>query len=228
MGVWGQRRRGTDAPSGCTIAGKGSQGQRRAPRCSHPEARREEAPSPSANCALAPASPPARGRSHRNRNSARPPPLSAARRGSGTGQDAPRARAAGAGPQPSPGAAPLRAGAQRAPLHWGRRTAAPGPDRTILAGAAAGLRRPRRAPGKPWPPRGRHRGVGIPPRLAPAPPWTRASPRPTVPRRALPAPLLGAPQARRVRPRRVPRWPPPPVSPAAAGSPRRTIDSDRD
>lgn len=89
VGDLGQRRRrGTDAPSASTIAGKGSRGQHKPPRCGHPEWGEGQGPSRSAKCALAPASPPARGRSHRNRNSARLPPPS--RRG-GPGRDAPRA-----------------------------------------------------------------------------------------------------------------------------------------
>lgn len=89
VGDLGQRRRrGTDAPSARTIAERGSRGQHKPRRCGHSERGEGQGPSRSAKCALAPASPPARGSSHRNRNSARPPPRS--RRG-GTGRDAPRA-----------------------------------------------------------------------------------------------------------------------------------------
>ncbi|XP_017368922.2 uncharacterized protein LOC108292468 [Cebus imitator] len=70
-----------EAPSGCTIAQKGSQRQHRPPSCSNPNVRRPESASRNANCALSSDSLPASGGSNRNRNSARLPPLSAAGRG---------------------------------------------------------------------------------------------------------------------------------------------------
>lgn len=78
----GQRRRGSDAPSGCTMAQKRRQGRRRPPRGSKPGVRRAVGAEPGRQLRAHPASPPARGRSQRNRNSAWPPPLRAARRGS--------------------------------------------------------------------------------------------------------------------------------------------------
>lgn len=57
VGDPGQRRRGTDAPKGRIIAGKGSRGHHKPPRCGHPECGEGQAPSPSAKCAIAPASP---------------------------------------------------------------------------------------------------------------------------------------------------------------------------
>lgn len=120
MGDLGQRRRrGTDAPSARTIAERGSRGQHKPPRCGHSERGEGQGPSRSAKCALAPASPPARGSSHRNRNSARPPPRS--RRG-GTGRDAPRAPRGRTVPLHDGGGAPHGAGTRAS--HPGRAAAA--------------------------------------------------------------------------------------------------------
>ncbi|XP_011932145.1 PREDICTED: uncharacterized protein LOC105593505 [Cercocebus atys] len=68
-----------EAPSGCTIAQKGSQGQHSPQAAATTKWDDREAPSRGANCALSPDSPPASGCSNRNRNSVRPPPLSAGR-----------------------------------------------------------------------------------------------------------------------------------------------------
>lgn len=120
VGDLGQRRRrGTDAPSARTIAERGSRGQHKPPRCGHSERGEGQGPSRSAKCALAPASPPARGSSHRNRNSARPPPRS--RRG-GTGRDAPRAPRGRTVPLHDGGGAPHGAGTRAS--HPGRAAAA--------------------------------------------------------------------------------------------------------
>lgn len=59
---WGARVSGGGGRTRPWVApspGKGVGGQRKSPRCGHPEHSEEQSPSPSAKCALVPASPPA-------------------------------------------------------------------------------------------------------------------------------------------------------------------------
>ena len=122
VGDRGQRRRGTDAPWGCTMARKGRQGRRRPPRGSKPEVRRGGGGEPGRQLHACPASPPARGRSHRNRNSAWQPPLRAARRGSeARSHPPPSAGRAGRYQGTTLGRGPSQARERRVPAHLGRR-----------------------------------------------------------------------------------------------------------
>ena len=142
VGDPGQQRRGTDAPSGCTMARKGRQGRRRPPRGRKPDVRRGGGAEPRRQLHARPASPPASGRSHRKRNSAWQPPLRSARRGSeARARPSPERWAGRAVPRRKPGGGRLQPGS--AACRLAREDGSPSAlrlGRTIpRRGAAAGV-----------------------------------------------------------------------------------------